>query len=62
MRHWAQVGGWAVVRATQKPDNSLLAEEIEVLRGPDMPPEPIEFSGVIESFNAQPVGRFGARR
>ena len=46
----AEVGGWAVVDAIKRPDGSLVADSIVVLRGPERPPQPKEFSGIIESI------------
>lgn len=46
----AEVGGWATVVALKRPDGSLLAREIVVLRGAEQPPEPKEFHGTIDSI------------
>ena len=48
----AEVGGWAVVDAIKKPDGSLVADAIVVLRGAERPPQPKEFSGIIESIGS----------
>ena len=48
----AQVGGWAVVSADKKSDGQLVAREIVVVRGPDQPPQSVEFGGAIESIGA----------
>jgi hypothetical protein len=44
----AQVGGWATVQAVKKPDGTLYAQQIIVVRGPEQTPVIEEFSGVIE--------------
>jgi hypothetical protein len=49
-RAQAQIDGWATVIANQQEDGTLLAREIVVWRGPDVPPEPKEFQGVIEAI------------
>ena len=46
----AQVGGWALVDAIKGSDGQLVAREILVVRGPEQPPQPREFHGVIESM------------
>ncbi|MBC7235157.1 MAG: hypothetical protein H5T69_04905 [Chloroflexi bacterium] len=46
----AQVGSWVVVRAVKKPSGELVAEEIEVLRGPE--PQPREFNGEIRAMES----------
>jgi len=46
----AQVGGWALVDAIKQADGQLVAREILIIRGPEQPPQPREFHGVIESM------------
>jgi hypothetical protein len=46
----AQVGGWALVDAIKQSDGQLVAREILIIRGPEQPPQPREFHGVIESM------------
>lgn len=48
----AAIGGWAVVNASKMSNGSLVARDIRVVRGPDQPPVPKEFSGTIESIGA----------
>ena len=48
----AEVGGWAIVEAVKKPDGRLVAREIIVVRGAEQPPEPTEFSGMVESIGS----------
>jgi len=48
----AELGGWAAVQATKRPDGTLFAQQITVLRGPEQTPALQEFSGVIESLEA----------
>jgi len=49
----AQIGGWAVVRAIKTSSGKLIAREIIVIRGPEQPPQPREFSGVISAIGQQ---------
>jgi len=46
----AQVGGWAIVQAIVEPDGQTVAQEITVVRGSEVAPEPQEFSGAIEAL------------
>ncbi len=48
----AQVGGRAIVKALKKPDGTLIAQQITVVRGPEQTPVIQEFSGIIESIAA----------
>ncbi|MFQ6057388.1 MAG: DUF5666 domain-containing protein [Anaerolineae bacterium] len=47
----AEVGAWAVVQAVRQPDGSLLALRITITRAAEKPPQPIEFTGTIDSFS-----------
>lgn len=46
----AEEGVWVVVEALEKTDGRLVAQRLSVLRTAEQPPQPKEFSGVIEEI------------